>query len=246
MSDVTVLLTVWKRPHLARQLAMLAEQSEPPAAIWVYHCARHVDAMAAIRGFRAIPVNYIHSDEDLGYFGRFAILPFVDTPFVAVIDDDLMPGREWLAYARDKVAAHGAVVSTCGTILPRQCFDLRVGHIVGGSGDCPADTWVDFGCNSWMLRTDWARRFWTVPPAHLRNAEDMHFGAAMAEHGIGTLVPDQRAPERSGNGVPALGADAVASWRRKGYDEERAATLAYLRARGWRTLAERNAPPGPS
>lgn len=239
MTDITVLLTVWKRPYLERQLAALAAQTLPPAALWIYHCAHHVDPQPAIRSVAGMSVNYIHSDEDLGYFGRFAIAPFVETKYVTVIDDDLLPGPEWLAHARTTSARHAAVVCTAGVRFPRHCHDVRVGHSIGNLGHCPTDTWVDFGCNSWLFETEWARRFWTIPPVHLRNAEDMHFAAAMSTGGVGTLVAAQTDPSRSGNGAPEMGSDVAASFRRIGYDDERNATFAYLRLNGWRSIADR-------
>ena len=236
MTEITAILTVWKRATLEGQLAALREQSLPPTAIRIYHCGDHIDPVAVLRTVDWARVDYVRCDIDFGFFGRFALATLATTAFVAVIDDDMIPGREWFAYALDRHRHHRAVIAGQGFVLPRHCLDVR--HVLQAARDgrVDRDMAVDFGGCSWFFPTAWSQRLWTVPPVHLRNAEDMHFSAAMAQAGVPTVVPAQRTIERLASCAPNIGGDDVAAWRRNGYAQERNSTLAYLVANGWRPL----------
>lgn len=246
--DITVILTVWKRASLARQLAALRDQTRPPVEVWIYHCGEHVDPEPVVRAVDWARVNYVRSEHDLGFFGRFALATMVRTPLATVIDDDLIPGPEWLAWATDRHRHYKAVISGQGCILPRRSTDPRNGLYPASLGRVAQDIVVDFGCGSWFFRSEWARAMWSIPPIHLRNAEDMHFAATLSRQGIRTVVPQQARPRRTANLFPALGHDEHAAYLdRQRYAVERNVTLNYLRTAGWRLLmeGERRAPAAP-
>lgn len=236
VTEITAILTVWKRATLERQLAALQGQSLPPTVIQIYHCGNHIDPAAALRIVDWARVDHVRSDVDFGFFGRFALAALASTAFVAVMDDDMIPGREWLAYTLDRHRHHRAVIAGQGFLLPRHCFDVRHALQAARDGRVDRDMAVDFGGCSWFFPAAWAQRMWTVPPVHLRNAEDMHFSATMGQAGVPTVVPAQQTSERMANCAANLGGDDVAAWRREGYAQERNATLAYLVAKGWRPL----------
>ncbi len=234
---ITAVLTVWKRQSLARQLAALRRQTRPPAAIWIYHCGTHVDPEPTIRGIDWAEVNYFRSEHDLSFFGRFALAAMVETPFATVIDDDMIPGVGWFELALAKQAQHNAVVCGQGCILPRRSPDPRNGVYPASLGRVRQDTPVDFGCCSWFFPSPWARAMWTIPPIHLRNAEDMHFAAAMERRGIQTMVPAQEPPRTTANLAPEMGHDQHAAYLdHDRYAVERNITLNHLRAVGWKLL----------
>ena len=39
---IAVILTLWKRNNLMKQLHWLARQSVPVTEVWLYHCGQHV------------------------------------------------------------------------------------------------------------------------------------------------------------------------------------------------------------
>ncbi|BBK29960.1 hypothetical protein EDC65_4791 [Stella humosa] len=238
-TGLTAILTVWKRESLARQLQALAGQTRRPDAIWIYHCGTHLDVSAIVRSIDWADVNYFRAEHDLGYFGRFALATMASTALTTIIDDDMMPGRRWLEYALAKQAHHKAVISGQGCLLPVRSNDIRAGLYPALKGRAAKDTRVDFGCCSWLFRTELAHHMWSIPPLHLRNAEDMHFGAACARLGIATVVPQQTANETSADIEPDWTFDEHASFRNEArYALERNATLGYLRALGWRLRSD--------
>lgn len=240
---LTAILTVWKRPTLARQLAALRAQTRPPAEVWIYHCGTHTDPEPVVRSIDWARVNYVRSEHDLGFFGRFALATMVGTPLATVIDDDMMPGPGWIEHATAKHRHYGAVVSAQGCILPRRSTDPRNGMYPASLGRVAQDIMVDFGCCSWFFRSEWARLLWTVPPIHLRNAEDMHFAAALALRGIRTMVPQQEPPHTTANLAPDIGHDEHAAYLdRERYAIERNVTLNHLRALGWKLLLDQPQP----
>lgn len=238
-SGITAILTVWKRQTLARQLAALRAQTRPPEEIWVYHCGTHLDPLPVVRAIDWARVNYVRSEHDLGFFGRFALATMVRTPLATVIDDDMMPGPGWFEHATAKQRRYRAVVSAQGCILPRRSTDPRNGLYPASLGRVEKDTMVDFGCCSWFFPSHWARAMWAIPPIHLRNAEDMHFAAAMHRHRVRTVVPEQPSADVTANTAPELGHDQHAAFLDfDRYAVERSVTLNHLRATGWQLLSE--------
>ena len=251
MSQTTVILTVWKRNHLQEQLLALASQTQAPAEVWIYQCSRHVDVARILsaharagrrRGHRVLKIKHIRSDVNLKYFGRFSLAQYCTTGYVWILDDDVIPSACWLETSRRHCDRFDAIISSAGRIIPpRSLYPERIRsrtHLmrffVGDSSDratnyCPEHTAVDFGCNSWLFRTDWLRFFWAVYPHTLETGEDLHLSATCSiAAGIKTVVPRQTDTSYCGNLKRAYGFDRLASFRRRDFLAMRAGVIRYL------------------
>ncbi|MBS1662371.1 MAG: glycosyltransferase family 2 protein [Bacteroidetes bacterium] len=252
---INVILTVWKRQHLEEQVRALLEQRLPPEEIWVYHCCDHIEPDLEILD-RYPRVRYQFNSGDLGYFGRFALGLSMRTPYVCIIDDDVVPSSSWLEGCRRLCEEYDAIISPSGRLIPPGNFrpedivdaDYVGSYFIGDSGGysynrCAADTIVDYGCNSWFLRTEWLSEFWSVRPYSFETGEDIHLSASCARKGIRTLCPRQDEEMGSGNLKKLYGFDALASWKQRGFLEKREEILRYWIDRmGWTPLlwAEQN------
>jgi len=237
-SDITVLINVWKRDHLTEQIRAIEMQSCVPREIWILQCGNHVDIGPALKKFPFLHV--ISSSVNLKYFGRFSLALFVQTDFLFVVDDDVIPGRDWLANCHDLCNRERAVVASAGRIIPAGDFQpeslKNIGHHFIGDVEskysfnfCEADTKVDFGCNSWFLRTSWIRDFWSLSPYTLETGEDIHLAASMSIlNGIDTIVPRQIDEYSTGNLKKAYGQDDHASWKRHNFLPLREEILRYF------------------
>ena len=94
MLDVTVILTLYRRPHnLARQVEAIRAQSFPPKHIWLW-INYHDDN-------KDLDVSHIDVDrvfecsDNVKFHGRFAAALLADTKYVAIFDDDTIPGSKW-------------------------------------------------------------------------------------------------------------------------------------------------------
>jgi hypothetical protein len=249
--QVAVILTVWKRDHLREQIEALLQQSLPPSEIWIYHCCRHV--RPALTETKQYPfIKYQFNSADLGYFGRFSLGLQVDTPYLLVMDDDVIPSSRWLEECRELCSQQNVIVSPAGRIIPRDNYSPEkisgkdhLARYFFGDGDngsmanrCEANTIVDFGCNSWFIRTEWLQYFWSVKPYSRLTGEDIHLSASsLLLGGIRTLCPRQEENGLCGNRKKEYGFDQIASWRQPGFIPERKKILeGWIKEKGWRPL----------
>lgn len=246
-SDVTAILTVWKRDHLEQQLAALYNQTEKPSEIWIYHCGTHVDLTQILR--RHPWVEYIKSSVNLKYFGRFSLAQYASTKYVWILDDDVIPGPAWLLKCKNMCEQENAIISSAGRIIPPGDYrperpenvrDYYHGDLRSNAqfNYCPMNTRVDYGCNSWFFKQPWINTFWSYPPRTMESAEDMHLSSVCNIHSsIQTIVPKQTDTNTSGNLNIAYGMDEFSSFMKPGFNETREQVLHYLIDElGWKPI----------
>ena len=251
--NVTVIITVWKRDYLQEQIASLLDQSVLPAQIWIIHYEHHIDIRPLVEKYLPVYpfIFIIQSDLNLKYFGRFSIAKHVDTEYVWLLDDDVIPGRTWLERCCKKCAELDAVVSCTGRIIPKddfvpeRCLSGEVEkYFIGDSHDpdemnlCPADTVVDFACNSYFFQSKWITAFWSIWPFTFLSGEDIHLSASLkVARNVPTVVLAQTSADSSGNMKKKYSADEHSSWLKPGFTEIREGILRNLITdRGWRPI----------
>lgn len=249
---VTVILTVWKRDHLEEQINAILDQTEQPYQIWVYQCGDYVNVNKIKQKYSGI--QFVHSSVNLKYFGRFSLALHVQSDYVWILDDDVIPSSNWLEEARKMSDLRNAIIASAGRVITYQAgaegleiTNLR--RFLVGDGDDEIfynysgdDIVTDFGCNSWLLKTEWISLFWKIKPYTLDNAEDIHLSAAckILRH-IPTIVPAQNEHSLCGNLKKHYGHDELASWKRTDFQKERIEAINYLtREHGWETLQKAN------
>ncbi len=248
--EITVIITVWKRTYLDEQLKSLVQQSVPPRYIWILQNENHVDIGPVVAQYAAVfpGISVIRSGFNLKFFGRFSICSHVTTEYVLVIDDDVIPSRNWLATCLEKCARYNAVISCTGRIIkpagfrPEDCDEReREMYFIGDNQSAdennfiPEDTWVDYGCNSYFFRAEWIQFFWSVWPVTFLSGEDIHLSASlMITRGIATLVPQQLSGETTGNLRKFYSQDAVSTWRNSDFLNIRQTVFEFLiKEKGW-------------
>jgi hypothetical protein len=246
-NGVTVILTVWKRNHLAEQLEALYNQTELPYQIWVFQNDTHIDIKKVLRNFPAVEI--IGSTFNLKYFARFALGQFVKSRYTWIFDDDVIPSANWLKKSRKKCEQENAIIASAGRIIPEGDYMpermQNVGHYFFGDVNanvpynfCAEDTVVDFGNNSWFFKAEWIKAMWQIPLLTLETGEDIHFSAACKlKLGVSTIVPEQIDEQTCGNLKKMYGYDAFASWTKPGFLESRAKIIRYLiEQHGWNPI----------
>ena len=241
---VTIVLSLWKRSYFEEQLKALLSQSRLPEAIWIIHCESHVEIASQIEEYKQIlpSIFYIRSDVNLKYFGRFSLAMHTQSEYVWLLDDDIIPGRKWLETAYEKCRSLNTIVCCTGRIIPKNDFhperaasgdipEFFIGDCYNSAdfNYCPRDTVVDFGCNSYFMRTEWLKDFWAISPFTLSMGEDIHLSAALKMlRNVATLVPEQTCEETSGNLKKQYGRDENSSWLKAGFYDARAGILRHL------------------
>ncbi|MDJ1480705.1 glycosyltransferase family A protein [Cytophagaceae bacterium YF14B1] len=245
VADVTIVLNIWKRRYLKEQLESLYRQTILPKNIWILQCEEHTSIKKTIKKFPNI--QYIHSSQDLKYFGRFSIANHIDTCYTWILDDDIIPSSSWIETCISSCSKYNAIICCNGRFIDKNDYTPEIAkwpgylqtHFIGdaryplGYNYCPKDTFVDYGCSSFFFKTEWIRHFWSIWPITFQTGEDIHLSATcMIRAGIPTVIPCQFSENDSGNITPAYSHDKHASWMREEFIPQRTMVLQYLINKG--------------
>lgn len=236
MDAITAILTVWKRNHLEEQLLALLGQTFSPQIIWVQQTQHHVDVDDVIYKYRD-HIKYTCWKENPCVFGRFESVKNITTPYVYIIDDDIIPGPDFLGKALETSKRLNAIISPNGRLL--NVRNNRTEIFVGDGYEfqhcfCTVDKEVDFGNNSWLFKREWIDLFLQEEPLYRNNGEDIHLSATCKLFGnIPTFVPRQIKPYESGNIKRVYSADEFALHKKVGFGRERVSVIQRFRNSGW-------------
>ncbi|MEJ5349311.1 MAG: glycosyltransferase [Desulfosoma sp.] len=184
----TAILTAYRRNSILReQVVSLRTQTIPPKEIWIW--VNRSEDTRGVDFYRAAGVDAVfYCDRNWKYFGRFAVANLANTPYVAIFDDDTIPGPKWIENCFDTIKSHPGILGGVGVILTGCHYrnHIRVGWVQ------PHDevVEVDLVGHAWFFRKEWLRFFWQEEPFTLENGEDIHFSyVAQKLGGIKTYVP---------------------------------------------------------
>ena len=186
-SDITVILNAYRRPYnLKMQVDALRNQTKPPKQIWLW-VNDHPDNHGY--DFKSLGVDRIfHNDFNWKFYGRFAGALLADTEYVAIYDDDTVPGKKWHENCLCTMQTHEGILGSAGIILngPRYIQHDRCGWPTQN----PQVTEVDLVGHSWFFKREWLRYLWQEKPVTWDNGEDIQFAFMAKIHGgIPTYCP---------------------------------------------------------
>jgi O-antigen biosynthesis protein len=241
MSVVTVILTAYRRPGLLReQLEAVRFQTLTPAEVWLWANEPNRDVRAVVDGLAFDRVvtssrnDYVHA--------RFALALTARTEFVAVFDDDTLPGWRWLENCATTFHRTPGILGTAGVRLWDEGYAHRSVH--GWHDPKPETIEVDLVGHAWFLKTEWVHHLFSVPAVTGTNGEDIELSARAWRRGdIRTFCPPHPPDDRSLWGSLrglAWGDDAVALSRRPSHLEERERIVRAEIAAGWQPLFQRH------
>jgi hypothetical protein len=190
-SDVSVVLNVFRRSiHFPAQLKAIQEQSIRPREILVWE-----------NGEESIPENLRESvtvaraSRNFGVWARFAYALNATSEFICVIDDDTIPGRDWLKNCLTTFAKTPGLLGTRGlTFESANNYSINRESGVYAANEQTAQ--VDIVGHSWFFRREWLAAYWAEYSTKFDNplaGEDIHFSYAIQKHfSLPTLVPPHR------------------------------------------------------
>jgi hypothetical protein len=237
--SVDVVLTVFARDNLARQLDAAAAQTKRVSHVWVVQNENHVDAASILQLWKAKPghdnmhVSLIHFEENSKYHGRFHVAYLMsNAEYVSVWDDDVTVGTEWVQSCIEVSKANGdALVGANG----RSIMSILAG---AGGADYARQTQLngqnDFVGHTWTLKREHLRvYFWQAPVTYI-TGEDIQLTYALQTIGIKSWT----APQKGKASVTdtKYTADAHASWLKRNLQEVRQWLFCKLLQKGFRPL----------
>jgi len=240
---INVILTGYNRPqNLSAQHSAILNQSIYPNKIEIWYNKGSVQPIS-------IPGLYgVYSNKNYKYWGRFALGLLQDCDFVAIFDDDTIPGKDWFKTCLESFEEKPGIYGSIGVKLLGDYYhnvDLEkghgeLGHIKTGWPDGVSEiTEVDLVGHSWFFPREYLLDFWKERPYTWDTGEDMHFSYACQKYsGIKTYVPPQNTRSTNGSLNPELGSDEHASWSKKSHWKVRNDCVKHYISNGWRLVKD--------
>jgi hypothetical protein len=185
--DITVILNCYRRPYnLKMQVDAIRAQSVKPVQIWLWinHHEDNEDFDPSTIGVDRVFSN----DFNWKFYGRFAAALLADTEYVALYDDDTIPGRKWHENCLETMKTSEGIMGSAGIILKSSQY---MNHDrCGWPTQNKEVTEVDLVGHSWFFKREWLRYLWQEKPVTWDNGEDIQFGFMAKIHGgIPTYCP---------------------------------------------------------
>ena len=203
--DLVVVLTVWKRNNLDKQLMQVKRQSilkDKKTNIIVFQNSNHTDINDIIKKWKQpekfnekVKLTIIKSPIETGYFGRFisplSVSITSDTYFI-ICDDDVIWGDRYFENML-RVVDEGYLATRNGRIIDKKYNELiptprlfRYNIQVCFNEDIE----YDFGGHIWAGKISWLRKAWTHIPISLESCEDFWLSAVLKTYyNISTKSP---------------------------------------------------------
>lgn len=194
-ADVTVILYSSGATSnlLGQQLQALRRQTLQPEAIIVHADGQHGHDQTSLMRLSVFP-----TPRAVGRHFRLGLARTVATSYVAILEEDAMPGARWLERAMEAIIAadredldFGPAVIACSGVL-QGSPDPSDGHVIGPElprGEQPLE--VDYGRHGWLFATEFARVAEGLP--RVGNSTDslgLLLAVAARGAGIPTVVMD--------------------------------------------------------
>ena len=239
---ITVVLTVYRRPHLlAPQLAAIRSQSVQPDAIWIWANEPDEEMTSALK--LSSVDRIVTSDVNAHFHARFALAQTAPTEFVALFDDDTIPGGHWFANCLETMHRRPGILGTAGCRLRGPFYAGRTVHGWHVPSADPIE--VDIVGHGWFLRKQWLKYLFAESATNAINGEDIELCArSFRLAGIRAFCPSHPPDDRSRWGSlhgAELGTDDVAASVRPNHLSDRDKICQAEIAAGWLPLYLRGA-----
>jgi hypothetical protein len=198
IGDITVILNSYRRPYnLQMQVDAIRKQTVKPKEIWLW-VNHHEDNEGF--DYSSLGVDkIIQNDFNWKFYGRFAAALLSDTEYIAIFDDDTIPGSKWFENCLDTMEVSEGIMGSAGVILDDKYY---VRHERSGwATQNPETAEVDLVGHAWFFKRDWLQYLWREKPPTWDNGEDIHFSYAAQKYGgIKTYCPPHPPEDRELHG----------------------------------------------
>lgn len=194
-TDITVVLTVYRRPHtLIEQLEAIQNQTVSPVSILIWKNQYDNIEIPSIPDHLKKNVDIIISTRNFGVWARFSVGLLANTKYIAVFDDDTIPGKKWFENCLNSMNIREGLYGTIGLIfLSEEYWDFkRIGWDESNKCNNNEIHQVDIVGHAWFFKREWLCDLWSFSPDYsklLTHGEDIAFSTFLQKKNIPTLVP---------------------------------------------------------
>jgi len=240
--DITVILNSYRRPYnLNMQLQSIRRQTTSPKEVWLWVNA-HEDNKNW--DYSELGIDKIfNNDYNWKFYGRFAAALLADTEYIAIFDDDTIPGKKWFESCLEIMKKQEGILGSAGVLLKAPYY---VHHDrCGWPTQNEATTEVDLVGHAWFFKREWLQYLWREKPTTWDNGEDIQFSYLAQKYGnIKTFCPPHPAGDidlygsvmgnELGIDVKATSTNSVISHQQ--FFAERDAVVQNAIKNGWKTV----------
>ena len=209
--DLVIVLTVWKRNNLDRQLFQVKNQSilkNKTTKIIIFQNSNHVDVTDIVNKWKnpdmfssKVDIIFVQSPIETGYFGRF-IIPLTSSvrsnSYFIICDDDVIWGSRYFENML-RVVDEGSLATRNGRILDLDYKEISPASKAWNQSIQVCyneDIEYDFGGHIWAGRISWLRKAWNHIPIYIENCEDFWISAILKTfYNIPTKTPKCPCPK---------------------------------------------------
>ena len=195
VNNITAILTVYRRPHtLIEQLEAIQNQTCPPSSIIIWKNYYDGIELPSIPDHLKKNVDIIISTRNFGVWARFAVGLLANTTYVAIFDDDTIPGIRWFENCLSSMSIKEGLYGTIGLLFSSDNYWTfkRVGWDEKHNCNNNEIREVDIVGHAWFFKREWLCDLWSFAPDYskfLTYGEDIAFSAFLQMKNIPTLVP---------------------------------------------------------
>jgi len=191
--SITAILNIFKRPHtLLEQLTALQNQSVQPENIIIWKNYAEEVLIPEIPIHLKKNVIIIESSKNFGVWARFTAGLLVNSKYVAVFDDDTIPGKDWFLNCIETMKTHEGLLGSIGLRFKKgNTYDFELPRI-GWDGPNDETQQVDIVGHAWFFKQEWLPYLWECRPNYNEMflcGEDIGFSYILQKYGINTYVP---------------------------------------------------------
>jgi len=199
--DLSVMLAYQNRGNLvATQQRHLAAQTVRPVgvAVWINPGPTSHLGDAAVSMLSGVAL--VRSSTDMGPWMRWSVAAQCVTEFVAILDDDCLPGPQWLQSAFERLQGAGEhdIIVAAGKIYDGDFPEEY--HLLGPENPPLGEEQVDLGRCGWIMRTETARRIAMAQRFGEVLSTEIHIASIVKDLG-GTQILLPYAADRRGWGM---------------------------------------------
>ena len=248
-TKVTVILNVYKRlDYLHDQLESIRNQTVP-VDIWIDYTVPAGEPMYDLTEIAPDAKITTHVNQNFHHIGRFYHALNVQTPYIFIIDDDIIPGINYIQHCLDTMNQVGdSVLTAYGLILNPEIKKYkpikRLGwhSLLNNSAGFNSPQQVDMAGHSWFFKKTTLKYITYEEPIVQNNGEDLHFSYCCSKYGnLPIIVPshEKNKPENWSCDVTKgmkYGNDEYATWRRDSHQTLRDSIVQHQINNGWKLL----------
>lgn len=231
--EITTILNGYNRAiYLNEQIRSIKNQTIKSSDILLWYNKGETPQIKLSDDIKIAYCNY-----NFKFHGRFAFALLAKTEYVAIFDDDCIPGSRWFENCLESIKKCNGIIGTTGVVLNSNDYEdsYKIGYNATLNDNLEE---VDLVGHAWFFKREWLQYMWYEYPISWENGEDIQFSYLCQKYGgINTYVAPHREADKDrwGNIKSYYSADQFASYKKQNHSTLRNEIVKKAIDQGWKT-----------